>query len=60
MSGNVETGSLFTSAPVPGVPDWLSGGAFGPEASVPAMVVGFAVFVIVTNVARRRGMLAVG
>jgi membrane protease YdiL (CAAX protease family) len=60
VSGNVETGSLFTSAPVPGVPDWLSGGAFGPEASVPAMVVGFAVFVIVTNVARRRGMLAVG
>jgi uncharacterized protein len=44
VSGHADTGSLFTSAPAAGAPDWLSGGAFGPEASLPAAIVGLAVF----------------
>ena len=53
VSGLTESGSLFTSAPVPGSPDWLSGGAFGPEASVPAMVIGVAIFALLMARARR-------
>lgn len=47
VSGVSEQGSLFVSAPVAGTPDWLTGGPFGPEASLPAMLVGTAVFVLV-------------
>ncbi len=54
VSGVADTGSLFVSAPVAGSPDWLSGGAFGPEASLPAMLVGFCVFLLVMAVALRR------
>ena len=31
--------SLAKSSAVPGYPEWLSGGAFGPEASLPALLV---------------------
>jgi hypothetical protein len=47
VSGLAPGGSLFVSAPRPGVPAIVSGGAFGPEASLPAMFVGTAVFVVV-------------
>ncbi len=56
ISGFVEQGSLFVSGPVAGAPDWLSGGAFGPEASVPAILVGAAVFGAVLVAARRRAI----
>ena len=57
ISGFTEQGSLFASAPVAGTPDWLSGGPFGPEASVPAILVGTAVFVVLMLAARRRGFV---
>jgi uncharacterized protein len=56
VSGNTDTGSLFVSAPASGAPDWLSGGAFGPEASLPAVLVGLAVFAVVM----RRYLVAPG
>jgi len=55
VSGIEVTESLYLSGPRPGAPEWLSGGAFGPEASVPAMVVGAAVAVVVLYWAWRRG-----
>lgn len=57
VSGQTGSGSLFTSAPVEGMPDIVSGGAFGPEASLPAIVIGFLLFLVVIDAARRRGML---
>jgi hypothetical protein len=36
VSGIEVKESLYLSAPKPGAPEWLSGGAFGPEASVPS------------------------
>jgi membrane protease YdiL (CAAX protease family) len=57
VSGNPEVGSLFVSGPVAGTPEWLSGGIFGPEASVSAMIVGLAVFVVTWAGARRRGFV---
>ncbi|WP_267394784.1 MULTISPECIES: type II CAAX endopeptidase family protein [unclassified Sphingomonas] len=54
VSGQGGSGSLFVSAPVPGVPDVVSGGPFGPEASLSAMLVGVVVFVVVMAAARRR------
>ncbi|GAA0657928.1 hypothetical protein FHT00_002198 [Sphingomonas insulae] len=54
VSGGTDAGSAFVSAPVAGTPDWLSGGAFGPEASLPAVIVGFAVFVVVLRAALSR------
>jgi uncharacterized protein len=58
VSGHPEKGSLLVSTPVAGAPAWASGGAFGPEASLSAIIVGLAVFVVVIAVARRRGMLS--
>jgi membrane protease YdiL (CAAX protease family) len=54
VSGQTDTGSLFVSGPVPGSSTILSGGAFGPEASLSAVVVGLAIFVVVLQAARRR------
>lgn len=54
VSGGTDTGSLFVSAPVRGSPDWLSGGAFGPEASLPAVIVGAVIFAVVLHAALRR------
>ncbi len=52
MSG--FAGGPFVTAPTPGVPDWLSGGAFGPEASLAALMLCTAVgaWVLVRAVAR--------
>jgi membrane protease YdiL (CAAX protease family) len=55
VSGLPVRDSLYLSAPRAGAPEWLSGGAFGPEASVPAMVVGTAVAILVLAWAWRKG-----
>lgn len=55
VSGLEVTQSLYLSAPRSGAPDWLSGGGFGPEASVPAMVVGTGVAVAVLHRAWKKG-----
>jgi membrane protease YdiL (CAAX protease family) len=55
VSGIPVQESLYLSAPKPGAPDWLSGGAFGPEASAPAMVIGTAVAVLVLHQAWKKG-----
>jgi membrane protease YdiL (CAAX protease family) len=47
MSGQAASGSLFASRPIAGVPILWSGGEFGPEASLPAIIVGLAVFLLV-------------
>ncbi len=39
VSGGDFGASIATSAAQANLPDWLTGGAFGPEASVPALVV---------------------
>jgi membrane protease YdiL (CAAX protease family) len=54
VSGQTGSGSLFVSAPAPGAPELLTGGAFGPEASLPAVIVGLAVFLIVMAAVRRQ------
>jgi membrane protease YdiL (CAAX protease family) len=55
VSGLDVTESLYLSAPKAGAPEWLSGGAFGPEASVPAMVVGTGVAIVVLYWAWKKG-----
>jgi uncharacterized protein len=44
VSGIEGSGSLLVSHPAACVPDWWSGGAFGPEASLPAIAVGLSAF----------------
>lgn len=46
VSGMASDGSLLTSLPKPGSMDILTGGAFGPEASLPAVIIGLAAFVL--------------
>jgi membrane protease YdiL (CAAX protease family) len=55
VSGIEVKESLYLSAPKPGAPDWLSGGAFGPEASAPAMVIGTGVAMVVLYLAWKKG-----
>jgi membrane protease YdiL (CAAX protease family) len=55
VSGIEVKESLYLSAPKPGAPEWLSGGAFGPEASVPAMVIGTGVAIGVLYWAWQKG-----
>jgi membrane protease YdiL (CAAX protease family) len=55
VSGIPVQESLYLSVPKAGAPDWLSGGEFGPEASVPAMVIGTGVAVVVLYWAWRKG-----
>jgi membrane protease YdiL (CAAX protease family) len=55
VSGTDRTPSLFTSGPKPGAPEFLSGGDFGPEASLPCIVVGTAVAAIVLWWAWKKG-----
>ncbi|WP_421738694.1 CPBP family intramembrane glutamic endopeptidase [Caulobacter sp.] len=55
VSGIAVKESLFVSHPKPGAPEFLSGGAFGPEASLPAMVVGTGVAIVVLYWAWKRG-----
>ena len=55
VSGNAATQGLFQ--PVFSGPDWLTGGAFGVEASVVAMVVCGAVGVLFIRLAQKRGRI---
>lgn len=55
VSGFPVKESLYLSTPKSGGPEWLSGGAFGPEASVPAMVVGTGVAIVVLRQAWKKG-----
>lgn len=55
VSGNDVGPSIASSTARPGVPEWLTGGAFGPEASLPAVVVCTAVGVAVMWMAWRAG-----
>jgi hypothetical protein len=55
VSGIPVTESWLVSKPKPGAPEFLSGGAFGPEASLPAMVVGTLVAIIVLWLAWKQG-----
>jgi membrane protease YdiL (CAAX protease family) len=55
VSGIPVQESLYLSTPKAGAPDWLSGGTFGPEASVPAMVIGTGVAVAVLHHAWKKG-----
>ena len=55
VSGIAVKDSLFVSTPKPGAPALLSGGAFGPEASLPAMVIGTGVAMVVLHRAWKRG-----
>ncbi|MBX3479616.1 MAG: CPBP family intramembrane metalloprotease [Caulobacter sp.] len=57
VSGTAGPGSLWISKPVDGAPAILTGGAFGPEASVPAMVIGILAAVATLILAHRRGNL---
>lgn len=55
VSGNEVKESLYLTSPKAGAPVWLSGGDFGPEASVPAMIVGTAVAIGVLYWAWKKG-----
>ena len=57
VSGHSEVGALYLATLNRQRPDWLTGGDFGPEASLPAMLVGLAVFLLALLVwlRKRRG-----
>lgn len=55
VSGIPVVESWLVSNPRPGAPEILSGGAFGPEASLPAMVVGTLVAVVTLWWAWKKG-----
>lgn len=55
VSGGDFGPAIASSTARPGVPEWLSGGAFGPEASLPALVICTAVGVLVAWLAWRAG-----
>lgn len=53
VSGMSGEGSLLVSLPNLGSSDLLTGGAFGPEASIPAIILGFAAFILTIRLAPR-------
>ncbi len=57
IAGQGEVGALYLAILDRRRPDWLTGGDFGPEASLPALLVGLAVFGVALLVwlRRRRG-----
>lgn len=55
VSGIPVVESWLVSKPKPGAPEFLSGGAFGPEASLPAMVVGTLTALVVLWLAWKKG-----
>jgi hypothetical protein len=57
VSGGDFGGALSRSSPRGGLPDWLTGGAFGPEASLPAVVICTAVGATTLWLALRQGNL---
>ncbi|MCL1525820.1 CPBP family intramembrane metalloprotease [Xanthomonas nasturtii] len=58
VSGMALGPAIARSTPNATVPEWLTGGAFGPEASLPGMLVCLAVGVAVVWLAWRRGQFA--
>jgi len=58
VSGGDFGPSIARSTARPGVPEWLTGGAFGPEASLPGLVVCTAVGLAVIGLAWRAGHFA--
>lgn len=50
--------AITTSAPAPGLPEWLTGGALGPTASMPALVVSAIVGLVVLRMAWRAGQFS--
>ncbi|GIG26215.1 CPBP family intramembrane glutamic endopeptidase [Cellulomonas denverensis] len=54
VSGNGPGGPALLHTRLSG-PDWLTGGGFGPEGSVVAVLIGVAVTVVMLVLARRRG-----
>lgn len=55
VSGFPASGSLLKAMPAEAAPLWLSGGSFGPEASLVAVVVGFGLFLAVLRARPRIG-----
>lgn len=58
VSGTALGPAIAQSTPNAALPDWLTGGAFGPEASLPGLLVCFAVGLAVVWLAWRRGQFA--
>jgi uncharacterized protein len=59
VSGNNLGGSIAVSTARPGAEAWLTGGTFGPEASVFALLLVSSVTVGALSLARKTGRLAV-
>ena len=59
VSGSDLGGSIAVSTARPGTPGWLTGGTFGPEASVFALVLVGSVTVVALVLARKTGRFAV-
>jgi uncharacterized protein len=59
LFGLLDSGTSFPSVIDAGVggPDWLTGGAFGPEASLPGLAIWLLLGAVLLNRARRRGRL---
>lgn len=55
VSGTAFGPAIASSTARPGIPEWLTGGPFGPEASLPALVVCTAVGLLVMRLAYRAG-----
>nr|WP_165388382.1 CPBP family intramembrane glutamic endopeptidase [Sphingomonas populi] len=65
VSGMASDGSLLVSVPRSGAPLWLSGGSFGPEASLVAVAIGLGVFLFTMQLTgasapAQRGLQRVG
>ena len=58
VSGGDPGGSVAVSTARAGAPTWLTGGAFGPEASVVALVLVSGVALVALGLIRRRAQLA--
>lgn len=58
VSGGDFGPAIASSTARPGFPEWLTGGAFGPEASLPALVVCTTVGLVVMALAWRAGHFA--
>lgn len=58
VSGGDFGPAIASSTARPGFPEWLTGGAFGPEASLPALIVCTTVGLVVMVMAWRAGNLA--
>lgn len=55
VSGTAFGPAIASSIPQPGAPEWLTGGAFGPEASLPGLLVCFLAGIVAMALARRAG-----